>query len=146
MAPRDVVEALMDLLEAVQVAGLAIEVGAAAFLVWILWKTIKQAGGQYRRTADPRDGWRRRVPCLDFVEDHQTSGRTIPSHRGCSRWLAPGFVHGHRIERNASGATAQHHPPPAAAGGVPSLMALLELDRRRDAHLRRSSSRRAMRD
>ena len=74
----------MDLLEAVQVAGLAIEVGAAAFLVWILWKTIKQAGGQYRRTADPRDGWR-----LDLFMGIVWSGMLLVQLPSIIRHLPP---------------------------------------------------------
>ena len=46
----------MDLLEAIQIAGLCVMVAAAAFLVWYSAKTFRQAG--YRRSADPHDGWR----------------------------------------------------------------------------------------
>jgi predicted branched-subunit amino acid permease len=74
----------MDLLEAVQIAGLAIEVGAAAFLVWILSKTIKQAGGQYGRTADPRDGWR-----LDLFMGIVWSGMLLVQLPSIIRHLPP---------------------------------------------------------
>ena len=48
----------MDFLNAIQIAGLCLMLGAAAFLVVNARRTIRQAGRPDLRVADPRSGWR----------------------------------------------------------------------------------------